>query len=132
MEATSVTWDTAHEDLEVRGARIPCLLRISLERCSGGKLDWALELHVCLSASDLPVYSQGVHKAVVVHLFTSSPHWHARAPRCVSFTGCDGQVPVLPDGNALCSEQPHHWLHHLLVRGEIYAIAVVDCVEYMM
>uniref|UniRef100_A0A7S4Q5B5 Uncharacterized protein n=1 Tax=Alexandrium monilatum TaxID=311494 RepID=A0A7S4Q5B5_9DINO len=126
------TWDSLQETLEVRAARIPCVLRISLELSDGHQLCWAVQMLVQLSSSDISLYHRGVHKAVVVYLFASSMRWHTRAPRCVSFQGCDGQAPVFPDGNSLCSEHPSHWLQHLLTRGGMYAIAVVDCIEYMM
>eukprot|EP00403_Amphidinium_massartii_P019419 CAMPEP_0178417044 /NCGR_PEP_ID=MMETSP0689_2-20121128/24375_1 /TAXON_ID=160604 /ORGANISM="Amphidinium massartii, Strain CS-259" /LENGTH=302 /DNA_ID=CAMNT_0020038405 /DNA_START=58 /DNA_END=966 /DNA_ORIENTATION=+ len=123
-----VVWE-AQEQMWVREHPITCQLRMRcLCRAASERDDmttpWVLDFSVLLASSGFPLYARGVHKAVIVHVFCSTEHCRLQAPRCTSYTGNDGSV-VLGKGDK-------EWAERVLSSGTLNAIAVTDCVEFMM
>lgn len=132
-------WESKSAELRASDATVPCALTLQCIS-NGSKLLFDLSLQVALEGSSFPTSSRGVHKALVVYLFTSSPAFRAKAPRCVSYEGNDGSVSLLSgsirprsDGSGLdfAKSKECKWVDNLLCRGELQALAVIDCVFYV-
>lgn len=120
-------------------ATVPC--RLSL-RCtySGDEFLFELTLVVFLVGSLFQTTSRGVNTALAVHFFSSSPSFRFTAPRCVSYGGSNGKVTLLSgsarqgshnSGIDFARSRECKWVRDLLVRGEIQALALIDCVSYV-
>eukprot|EP00927_Polykrikos_kofoidii_P043366 TRINITY_DN37439_c0_g1_i1.p1 TRINITY_DN37439_c0_g1~~TRINITY_DN37439_c0_g1_i1.p1 ORF type:complete len:337 (+),score=66.36 TRINITY_DN37439_c0_g1_i1:77-1087(+) len=143
LDTVPVPWESRCDTLEVDGHDVPCALRVVVHRGSAMELEWAVDFHVHLCLSTLPLESKGVMRALVVQLFSSAPPWRSCAPRCVSYMGYNGRASVLPCGERIpyCAQQQQRrcnatrrlwqW-EHLLSSGELHAVAVVGLVDYVI
>lgn len=126
-------WRSHLQFLDVRGALVPCQLRVVHAAPSAATIhEWSVSFEVLLSQSSFRMYSRGVQKALGVNFFSSTPHWRVCAPRCVSYMGSDGSVPIL--GSESCSraaKADDQW-RYLVHTGQVPAIGLVDVIEFMM
>merc|ERR1719263_312675 len=118
-------WESKSAELRASDATVPCALTLQCIS-NGSKLLFDLSLQVALEGSAFPTSSRGVHKALVVYLFSSSPSFRIKAPRCVSYAGSDGTVSLMsgsirprPDGSAIDFSKSREckWVEDLLVCG---------------
>lgn len=130
-----IQWDFESTGFFVRNVFIPCRVSLRWHSCAE-KPAWEVSFELQLSRSEFPIYSRGVQKALVVHLFSSGTSYRVSAPRSVSFMGMDGQVSLLttsaPETNAGKLPRSCGWMEQLLMSGRLHAIALLEHVSYMM
>lgn len=142
QEIKDLSWTSIPVAVEACGASVPCALSF---QCFGygNEVFFQLSLQVALQASLFPTTSStgDVQKALVIYLFSSTLGTERiKSPRCVSSDGCDGHCALLVGfaeqrtntiGIDFKRSRDCKWVDELLVRGEVQALGVVDCLCFV-